>query len=188
MFSLTGWRVGWLVSENEKLVAASRAIHAYATFCAPVPLQIGVAAALDEDLGFSKSIQGITDSNHGVMTSTLFARNAAKMTESLMKQGLSVTEAEGGYFLVADISATGLVDADFCRQLVKHAKVGCIPLSVFYDENQSESVASSMHPLRQRPAVPTSFVRFSICKTAELIDEACSRIDGVQLCSDEFKQ
>lgn len=202
MFSLTGWRVGWVISHNEQLLAATRAIHAYATFCAPTPLQLGVAAALEhESQPVSINTSVISSSSessesaeaaaggHGRFTAALFARNAATMARSLRAQGLAVTPAQGGYFLVADITATGLDDATFCRQLVKHARVGCIPLSVFYDELPPSDASSDTktHLSNHREPVPTNFVRFSICKTAELIDEACARIDAVQLCFDAFK-
>ena len=45
LLCLSGWRVGWVVGPKP-LIAALRTMHAYATFCAPTPLQLGVAAAL----------------------------------------------------------------------------------------------------------------------------------------------
>lgn len=47
LLCLTGWRVGWMMGPPG-LVGAIRTMHAYATFCAPTPLQLGVAAALEE--------------------------------------------------------------------------------------------------------------------------------------------
>jgi N-succinyldiaminopimelate aminotransferase len=45
LFSLTGWRVGWVLGPAE-LLAGVRTLHSYSTFCAPTPLQAGVAEAL----------------------------------------------------------------------------------------------------------------------------------------------
>jgi N-succinyldiaminopimelate aminotransferase len=46
LLCLSGWRVGWMVGPPQ-LVGAIRMMHSYATFCAPTPLQLGVAAALE---------------------------------------------------------------------------------------------------------------------------------------------
>jgi hypothetical protein len=43
------------LSGNEELLAACRSVHAYATFCAPVPLQLGIAAALDREVEVARS-------------------------------------------------------------------------------------------------------------------------------------
>jgi aspartate/methionine/tyrosine aminotransferase len=46
LLCLSGWRVGW-VCGPAALVSAVSSSRAYVTYCAPTPLQIGVAAALD---------------------------------------------------------------------------------------------------------------------------------------------
>mmetsp|Transcript_12610 Transcript_12610/g.31846 ORF Transcript_12610/g.31846 Transcript_12610/m.31846 type:complete len:331 (+) Transcript_12610:309-1301(+) len=50
MFSLTGWRVGWITGPAD-LISAVRIVHAYSTFCAPTPFQYGVAEALKVENG-----------------------------------------------------------------------------------------------------------------------------------------
>ena len=45
-FSVTGWRIGWIVAPAE-LTDAIRKVHDFLTVGAPAPLQEGVAAALD---------------------------------------------------------------------------------------------------------------------------------------------
>ncbi len=39
MFSITGWRVGW-VTGPKMMADAVRHVHGYTTFCAPTPLQV----------------------------------------------------------------------------------------------------------------------------------------------------
>jgi hypothetical protein len=169
-----------MLSGNEQLLAACRAVHAYATFCAPVPLQLGIAAALNRECELADSGGGGSSSSassssscasaagsHAAYTSQLLSDNARALSLALLEQQLSVCPAAGGYFIVADVSSTQLPDEQFCRQasqearhfrrnsgrrqLVKHARVGALPLSLFY-------CSSSLLP------PPTHFVRFSICK------------------------
>src|SRR6476659_9347162 len=46
-FSVTGWRVGWIVAPEE-LTGAIRKVHDFLTVGAPAPLQEGVATALEQ--------------------------------------------------------------------------------------------------------------------------------------------
>jgi aspartate/methionine/tyrosine aminotransferase len=180
LLSLTGWRVGWMVSENERLLAACCSVHSYATFCAPVPLQLGVAAALDSDMDASHG--------HGVQTSELLARNAHVMSIAVRAHGLDVFEPRGGYFLVVDVSATGMDDVTFCRQLHAHAKIGALPLSVFY-ASEGAAAAPPGGAIDAAIAPPTNFVRMAVCKTRATMDEACARMAAcVDMRSDEFKR
>jgi aspartate/methionine/tyrosine aminotransferase len=166
LLSLTGWRVGWMISHNEKLIGACRALHAYATFCAPVPFQLGVAAALESDV--------IGDKTHTSDATLLMQDNAVMLQAALEAQGLQVlAPPKGGYFLVADVSTTSLNDTDFCKQLVKHARVGGVPLTVFYE--------GAVNP-------PNSLVRFAVCKTKATMVEVCKRLNEcVSMTSEQFK-
>ena len=51
---------------------------------------------------------------------------------ALTATGVRVCEAQGGYFLVADVSATNMSDVDYCVWLATEHKVVAVPLSVFY--------------------------------------------------------
>lgn len=105
--------MGWLTGP-EVLISSCRLLHAYTSYCAPTPLQLGVAEALDKDTD--------PETGHGAETSRLMSQNAADMSEVLRSKGLEPFETDGGYFLVADVSSTGLGDFEFCERLVKHAR------------------------------------------------------------------
>ena len=47
LLNLTGWRVGWAVGPP-KMIDAIKSAHSLMSYAAPTPLQLGVAAALDE--------------------------------------------------------------------------------------------------------------------------------------------
>ena len=146
LLSLTGWRVGWcpslstpshtlglhfyargrMTSGNAQLLAACRSVHAYATFCAPVPLQLGVAAALHREIDLAHSSSSSSSSpapltadtgSHLAYTSQLLADNARALSRALQQQQLRVCPASGGYFIIVDVSATQLADVEFCRQV-----------------------------------------------------------------------
>lgn len=151
LFSLTGWRVGWLYGPAD-LVAACRSIHGNASYCAPTPLQEAVAAALDQAAALPHG-----DPADVPPMRQRFVDNARKLAAALAATfGVTSSLPHGGYFLVCDVSPTGLTDTEFCSALAKDRGVIAIPLRVFYPSSDP----------------PTNLVRFSICKTPELIDRA----------------
>uniref|UniRef100_A0A7S1XAJ8 Aminotransferase class I/classII large domain-containing protein n=1 Tax=Tetraselmis chuii TaxID=63592 RepID=A0A7S1XAJ8_9CHLO len=152
MFSLTGWRVGWVTGPQE-LISALRIVHAYSTFCAPTPLQYGVAEAL-------KAEDGSFDN-----TPERMAETAKMLCDALTELGLPVTTPRGGYFIVADLSSTGLTDMQFIKALIQAARVACTPMSVFYTSSDA----------------PNNLVRFAICKNRQTIVDAIQRLNATGL-------
>eukprot|EP00055_Hartaetosiga_balthica_P010362 m.43982 g.43982 ORF g.43982 m.43982 type:complete len:395 (+) comp7141_c3_seq1:22-1206(+) len=149
MFSLTGWRVAWW-SGPKHLISKIQGKHKYCSYCAPTPLQFAVAGALD-------SIQ----LDRARKIARTFQKNASQLANALEKCGLNVFDVDGGYFVIADASSTGMGGMDYCRWLAKTKKIACVPLSIFY-ETPDESVAS--------------LVRFAICKVESTIDTACKKL------------
>ena len=155
LLSLTGWRVAWAIGPPALLRGVSSA-HSYASFCAPTPLQMGVAAAL------RVHAQGGRLGGEADASAAVFARNAMALASALRDVGLEVHPVDGGYFLVADCAATGLDAGSFCKALISTARVAAVPMDVFYVSTQ--------------PPPPTTLVRFAICKRESTIDAACDAI------------
>ena len=149
LLSLTGWRVGWASGPADLLSAASL-LHTYISYCAPTALMEGVATAIEEETSGGLEFDG---------RAALMHRNWERLGEALrrMGDGVEICEAHGGYFLVADVSATGKNDMEYCRWLAGEHKVAPIPLSVFYTDTDRK---------------PTSLVRFAICKEPATIERA----------------
>ena len=80
----------------------------------------------------------------------------------LRRVGMAVCPASGGYFLVADVSPTGLSDFQYVRWLATEHKVAAVPLSIFFASEQR----------------PKSLVRFAVCKERATIRAAVAALEG----------
>lgn len=148
IFSLTGWKVGW-VSAAPKLLQPIVKAHQYVTFTTPPMLQAAVAFGL-----------GLGDDFYAKLKTDLAARRD-KLKAGLDKIGFKTLDAKGSYFLGADFRPLGFNgdDMEFCRHITERAKVTAIPMSAFYQNDP-----------------PTHFARFCFAKRDEAIDEALSRL------------
>ena len=157
LLNLTGFRVGWAVGPP-RLLAPIKASHSLMSYCAPTPLQLGVAAALDEISASSSAPAVVADENAQIMR-----ENADILASALRFAGLEVYQPHGGYFLVASCAPLALSDMDFCLALCASARVAAVPMSVFYLPADAATA-------------PRALVRFAICKVRATIEESARRI------------
>jgi N-succinyldiaminopimelate aminotransferase len=124
IFSLTGWKIGWLVASPELATLAARA-HQFLTFASAPNLQAAVAFGLCEGDSW---LQPMRDR---------FARARDRMTAGLEAAGYAVLPAASTYFLCVDLAASGIAldDEAFARQAVEQAGVAVVPLSPFAEQN-----------------------------------------------------
>mmetsp|Transcript_91255 Transcript_91255/g.261182 ORF Transcript_91255/g.261182 Transcript_91255/m.261182 type:complete len:416 (-) Transcript_91255:191-1438(-) len=148
LFCCTGWRVGWVLGPASLISAVIR-IHSYTTYCAPTPLQLGVAAALDA---------APDDPSKEPFTQQL-QENAATLTAAMEATGGKVLQPQGGYFLVLDTGPLGISAAEYVDILADEAKVVAAPMTSFYSDSPDPNL-----------------VRFTLCKTRETVLEAAARI------------
>ncbi len=148
MFSLTGWKVGW-VAGPARLVDIATKAHQFITFTTPTALQLGVAYGIERQIDFTLNL-----------TKELEAKRD-KLAAGIARLGFDVLPCEGTYFLTAGIKAlTNEPDRAFCERLVKEAGVALIPLSVFFKDGR-----------------PDHMVRFAFCKKHAVLDEALARLE-----------
>jgi len=120
IFSLTGWKVGWMAAPPEMASVAARA-HQFLTFATPPNLQAAVA-------------YGLNDGDEWIAPMRArFAWARDRMTEGLRKAGFTVLDSASTYFMCVDLAASGIQrdDEAFAKQAVEKAGVAVVPLSPF---------------------------------------------------------
>jgi aspartate/methionine/tyrosine aminotransferase len=148
MFSLTGWKVGWVTGPKELMRVVANA-HQFITFTTSPALQLGIAYGLEHEMEFTLTLTKALQANRDVLRA------------GIEKLGFRPLACEGSYFLTADIRGlTNESDFDFCERLVREAGVALIPLSPFFSGGK-----------------PDNLVRFAFCKKREVIDAAVERLE-----------
>jgi aspartate/methionine/tyrosine aminotransferase len=124
IFSLTGWKVGWLVAHPALASIVARA-HQFLTFATAPNLQHAVAFGLNEgDAWLAPMRDG-------------FQRARDRLASGLRDAGFSVLDSASTYFQCVDLAASGIAadDETFAVAAVEKAGVAVIPLSAFAEQN-----------------------------------------------------
>jgi aspartate/methionine/tyrosine aminotransferase len=148
IFSLTGWKVGWMCAAPELAGPLSRA-HQFLTFTTPPNLQAAAAYGLGKDGSYFEAMRAD------------FARSRDRLTAGLREAGWAVLPSQATYFLSLDLAASGVAldDVAFCERLVAEFGVAAIPVSAFY----------AADPV-------THIVRLCFAKRDETLDAAIERM------------
>jgi aspartate/methionine/tyrosine aminotransferase len=121
IFSLTGWKVGWVVAPLALADTIAKA-HQFVTFTTAPNLQTAVAFGLGKANDYFARMR------------TDFSAARDRMQAGLVAAGYAVLPAEGTYFMTLDLAASGIAldDRSFCERAVAEAGVAAIPLSALY--------------------------------------------------------
>jgi len=124
IFSLTGWKVGWMVAAPGKAAVLASA-HQFLTFSTAPNLQAAVAFGLTDGDGWIAPMQ------------ERFARARDRMAAGLRDAGFAVLDAAATYFTCVDLAASGIAqdDEEFAVAAVERAGVAVIPLSAFAEQD-----------------------------------------------------
>jgi aspartate/methionine/tyrosine aminotransferase len=120
IFSLTGWKVGWMVASPELAGIVARA-HQFLTFATAPNLQAAVAFGLAEGDAWLEPMR------------RRFTRARDRMAEGLRAAGYEALHPASTYFLCVDLQASGISmdDESFAVAAVEQAGVAVVPLSAF---------------------------------------------------------
>ncbi len=123
IFSLTGWKVGWMVAAPALAQVVARA-HQFLTFSTAPNLQAAVAFGLSEGDAW---LQPMRES---------FQRSRDLMAEGLKAAGYATLDVAATYFMCVDLAASGisLDDDAFASAAVEKAGVAVVPLSAFAEQ------------------------------------------------------
>ena len=126
IFSLTGWKVGWIVASPENAAVAARA-HQFLTFSTAPNLQAAVGYGMEQGDGWIEPMR------------QRFSRALNRMSEGLTAAGYRVLEPASTYFLCVDLKASGIDvdDETFATAAVERAGVATVPVSAFAEDNPS---------------------------------------------------
>ena len=114
-FCMTGWRIGYVLAPKE-LVATMTKLQENICACAPLPSQYAAIEALSGNGDYSKDMVDI------------FTRRRNVLYEGLSKiSGLRCNKPEATFYMMVDISSTGLSSYDFCCKLIETVHVACVP-------------------------------------------------------------
>ena len=115
-YGMPGWRVGWAAAPRE-LAAALEDTHIFNGIMPSGFAQAGAAAAL----------AGPQDWQRGLVAA--FEANRDALLEELAEaRGVDPVRPEGGYFLLANVSRTGLTADEFAQRLLAEHDVAVTPM------------------------------------------------------------
>lgn len=114
-FCMTGWRIGYVLAPKE-LIGVMTKLQENVCACAPLPSQYAAIEALSGKEDYSKDMVDIFTSRRNILYSGL-----SKIS------GLRCNKPEATFYMMVDVSATGLSSYDFCCKLLETVHVACVP-------------------------------------------------------------
>lgn len=150
-YSITGWRLGYIISTPE-IIDVARKVHDFLT--------VGAAAPLME-----AAIPGLTmgDDYYRALQATYTAKRSLFLN-GLDALGVAHTDPQGAYYVLLDISEFGWdSDTAFCEALAERVGVGAVPGSSFFRENVNHLIR--LHFAKQEATLIEALNRLETMKT-----------------------
>ena len=127
-YSITGWRLGYLIGPGEAVEAARKA-HDFLTVGAAAPLQAAAVPGLKSGPEYYAALRDLYTQKRDIFLSGLAAI------------GLPHNVPQGAYFVLADVGEwlrlprfAGFDDLAFCEWMARHLGVAAVPGSSFFRE------------------------------------------------------
>jgi aspartate/methionine/tyrosine aminotransferase len=143
-YAMTGWRIGWLVGPESLVSAASKLIEPL-TSCPASASQIAAEAALRGPQDFTSMMRARY-------------REGLKIVDRILGTlGIMPAEPGGAFYLMVDVSATGMDSQQFVSGLLDQRLVAVAPGSTFGGNSEG-------------------YVRISTALAEDRLEEGCRRI------------
>ena len=114
-FCMTGYRIGYVLAP-EKIIAAMTKLQENVVACAPLPSQYAAIEALNTNYDYSSSMVETFRKRRDILV---------KGIQSIPLLNCEVPEAT--FYLMVDISQTGMTSEDFAIQCLKSVHVALVP-------------------------------------------------------------
>ena len=112
---MTGYRIGYVLGPAE-VISAMTKLQENVAACAPLPSQYAAMQALNGEVDYSKD-----------MVRVFTERKDCIVEEIRRIDGLTCREPDATFYLMVDISKTGLNSVDFAIALLKSQHVAVVP-------------------------------------------------------------
>lgn len=159
-FSITGWRLGYLISSTEVIEAAKK-VHDFLTVGAPAPLQEAAVAGLNFGDDYYADLN------------RLYTEKRDHFIAGLDRIGLKHNVPQGTYFVMIDISDfleldqfRNFTDLEFCEWMIREIGVAAVPGSSFFRE-----------PVN-------NLIRLHFARGKDVLDEALNRLAKLRELTD----
>ena len=150
-YSITGWRLGYVIA-NPEIIDRVKKVHDFLTVGAAAPLQEAAVTGLRFGDDYYRELQA-----HYTHMKDLFVGG-------MKERGLTVTEPQGAYYVLLDISEYGYDnDEEFCIDLCRKVGVAAVPGSSFFREKVDH------------------LIRFHFAKQDDTLNEALKRLENISV-------
>lgn len=127
-YSITGWRLGYVLAAP-RIIEAARKVHDFLTVGAAAPLQEAAVTALK-----------FPDSYYAGLTQ-LYTAKRTVFLDLLRAAGLTFTEPQGAYYVLVDLAGWGFAnDREAAEWFVRAVGVAGVPGSSFFRESVSPMI------------------------------------------------
>lgn len=122
MFSVTGWRVGWVTGPQNLMERVAR-VHDFLTIAAPTPFQAAGAAALSLPASYFDEVRDVYQKRRDILVT------------GLEKCDIDFRRPAGAYYVMCDASSfarPGEGESQLVQRLLREGGVGVVPGQCFY--------------------------------------------------------
>ena len=149
-YSITGWRLGYVIA-NPEIIDRVKKVHDFLTVGAAAPLMEAATVGLKFDDKYYDEL------------AAHYAHMKEVFVGGLEKLGLKYTDPQGAYYVLVDVSESGVKDdVKFCEWLAQYVWVAAVPGSSFFREDVN------------------NLIRFHFAKQDDTLNEAINRLAGLR--------